>query len=705
MFDLGKFVVKWRKPIIVFYLIILIPAVIGYLATGVNYDLLSYMPAELNSRQGEQILENEFNLSGLGLLMARNKKNFEVEMLITNLEAVEGVKNVAWLGDYSDIYIPAEFADQEIFERFATDDTVLLQIRFTENARDPLTTTAVKAIDTMIGPDSDLYFGGEPAILAEMQSAIDEEIFIYTAIAVLMIIVVLAISTSLYLDPVLFLVAVGLAVVINMGTNIFRGDISFLTASIAAVMQLGISLDYAIFLMHRLEEERLSFDNIEDAMASTVNKTAATISTSALTTIGGFAALMVMQNGIGSDMGFVLGKGIVISLIVTLTFLPGLIIAIYPFSSKYRHRVLLPSFKSTSKVLIQYRWVFIIIFLVAAVPAYLAQRNVDFYYSNENYLPQNSKAVADTNEIMDEYGAVDLVYLVIPDEGRKKENELVGKIKAIESVDSVIAISEQVDPALPDLVIPEEMLGEFKGGSYRNIMVFLKPGVSEKEAFTSVDLIRAEAGVMLEEYYVAGAPAMTRDMAALSRTDARKVAFVSVAAIGLIIAISFKSLFLPIVLVLAVQMAIWINISILYYQDQAVSSLTPIIIGAIQLGATVDYAILYTLRYKENLATQTSKIAAAVMTIEETGRSILTSALILFSATFGISVIAGIKTTREMTMLIGRGALISMIVMFTLLPAMLIIWNDIIEKSTYRWPKVLGFTNDTTPRRHETNEK
>ena len=339
MFDLGKFVVKRRKLIIFLYLIILIPAIIGYMATGVNYDLLSYMPEELNSRQGEQILEQEFNLSGLGLLMARNKKNFEIEMLITSLEAIEGVESVAWLGDYSDIYIPSEFADQEIFDRFATDDTVLLQIRFRENARNPLTTSAVRAIDTMIKPDDNLYFGGEPAILAEIQSAIDEEIFIYTAIAVLMIIVVLVISTSLYLDPVLFLIAVGLAIVINMGTNIFRGDISFVTASIAAVMQLGISLDYAIFLMHRLEEERLSFDNIEDAMASTVNKTAVTISSSALTTIGGFAALMAMQNGIGSDMGFVLGKGIVISLIVTLTFLPGLIIVLYPFSSKYRPRV------------------------------------------------------------------------------------------------------------------------------------------------------------------------------------------------------------------------------------------------------------------------------------------------------------------------------------------------------------------------------
>lgn len=687
--NLGFFVVKYRKLIMILYLIILIPAGIGYLATGVNYDMMSYMPSDMNSRQGEIILEKEFALSGLGLMMAEGKNNYQIEKLIDQLTVIDGVDDVVWLGDYTDIYIPAEFSDPDLVGRFTTADTVLLQIKFSDNARSISTSTAVNEIRTLVAESNGLYFGGEPAILAEMQSAVDEEMLIYTAVAVIMIIIVLTISTSLFLDPVLFLLAVGVAIIINMGSNLVQGEISFLTASIAAVMQLGISLDYAIFLMHRLEEEKDKSTDIETAMITTVNKTAVTISSSALTTIGGFAALMFMQNGIGSDMGFVLGKGIVISLIVTLTLLPGMIITFYPFSSRYRHRLLLPSFKRIAGLLIKYRTAILIFFLIVAVPAYLGQKKVEFYYSNENYLPRDSAAVADTEAIMEEYGAVDMIYLIMPDQGRRVEHELIQKLEQLNYIDSTVAIAGQVDPALPDLIIPEEITGEFTSGRYRNIMIFLKPDLSEADSFTAVDLVRREAARVNSEYYAAGPTAMTRDMASLSRQDARTVALISVLAIGIIIASSLKSAVLPVVLVLAVQMAIWINISILYYQDQTVSSLTPIIIGAIQLGATVDYAILYTLRYRENLTEDLNKIRAAVKTLEDTGRSIMTSAMILFSATFSISLIAGIKTTREMTMLIGRGALVSMLIMYTLLPALLIFTDRLIARTTIAWPTIL----------------
>ncbi len=695
MFNFGRLVVKYRKAIITCYLLLLVPSIIGYLATGVNYDMLSYMPGHLNSKQGEEILEDEFALSGLGLLMALEKKNYEIINLIDTLEAIDGIDNIVWLGDYSDIFVPAEFTDLLVRERFTSGDTTLLQIQFTENARSTKTNEAVTAIRAVIGDDPNYYFGGEPAVLVDMQSAVDEEIIFYSAIAVAMILLVLTMSCTLYLDPILFLLAVGVAIIINMGTNVFQGQISFVTASIAAVMQLGISLDYAIFLMHRFEEEKGEHASIEEAMVATINKTATTVSSSALTTIGGFAALMVMQNGIGSDMGLVLGKGILISLLVTLTFLPGLILLCYPFSSRFQHRVMLPSFKPIARWLVKYRWAFLIIFLIAAVPAYMGQKKVEYYYSNINYLPRDSKAAAATEAIMSEYGAVDVAYVIIPDQGRQREHLLVEELKNIEGVDSIIALSEQVDLAIPESIIPDAVIEGFKGGEYRNMMVFLATADDETAAFTAIDTIRETTGSQYTEYYVAGPSAMTRDMALISRADARNVAYVSVAAITLIIAISLKSLSLPLLMVLAVQLAIWINISFLYFQNQPVSSLTPIIIGAIQLGATVDYAILFTLRYKENLAVIRLRVDAIKQTIEDTGRSILTSALILFAATFSISVVAGIKTTREMTLLIGRGALISMIVMFTLLPALLLIFDKLIGLTTLKWPKLSKQNKET----------
>jgi uncharacterized protein len=685
---LGNFVVRYHKLIIIIYLLLLVPAIAGYLATRINYDLVSYMPDELNSKQGEQLLEEEFGLSGLGLLAVRGKSNWELKQLIGRIELTSGVEDVVWLGAYTDIYKPLQFIEPEIRDRFISSsntDTVLLQVQFTENARSKTTNEAVELINRIIDGDEDILFGGEPAIISEMQATIDREIFYYSAVAVAIILIILTISNSFYLSPFLFLISMGVAVVINMGTNFIQGEISFMTASIAAVMQLGISLDYAIFLMHRFEEEKEKHATAGGAMAAAVSKTAGTIASSALTTIGGFAALMVMQNGIGRDMGLVLAKGIVISLVVTLTFLPGLILAVYPFSSRYRHRILLPTFKSASRWVTKARWAFPVLFIIILVPSYLGQERVEYYYSNRHYLPEKSISVAATNAIMDEFGAVDLVYVITPDKGRVREIQLNEEIACLPHVESIVAISEMIDPAIPELIIPREVLDEFMGGDYRYSLVFLRPFNHEQQAFEAVDSIRRVAENHHEQYYVTGASALTRDMAALVSSDARNVALFSLALICLIVAFSLHSISLPLIMVLAIQTAIWINLAILYYQGQPVSSLTPIMISAIQLGATVDYAILFTMRYRENTMLFFRRIDAIRQTIEDTGRPILTSALTLFSATIGISFIAEIRATGEITMLIGRGAIISMLVIFTLLPSLLLLFEKVIRHTTRNW--------------------
>ncbi len=685
MSKLGEFVVKYRKAIIIVYLVILIPSILGYIFTPSNYDLLSYMPDELNSKQGEQILEEKFELSGLGLLMARGKRSWEINRLIESLEIIEGVDNVVWLGDYADIYIPVEFIEADIKERFISGDNVLLQIQFTENARSEKTNSAVDQINELIAGDDNYWFGGEPAIINEFQAITERELLYYIALALVIIFLILTISVSSYLDPLLFMISVGVAVLINMGTNIFLGEISFLTASIAAVMQLGISLDYSIFLMHRFEEEKEKHPTIEKAMASTVGKTTTAIASSALTTVGGFAALMIMQNGIGQDMGIVLAKGIAISLIVNLTFLPGLLLSLHKTSNRFKHKILLPSFESISRWVVKGRWLILALFALLLVPSFLAQSRIDYYYSNENYLPETAVSVLATNAIMDEYGAVDVIYVITKDKGRVKEHNLVQEIRALAEVDSVVAISEQVDLALPESIIPGEVFSQFKGGDYRYFLAFTNTFGDEQQAFTTVDTIRETAGGHTEEYYVTGTSALTRDMASLVDDDARNVLIFSIICIFLIIAISFKSLFLPGILILTIQLAIWINLGVLYFQEQTVSGLTPMIIGAIQLGATVDYAILFTLRYKENIYLFSSRIDAVKQTVKDAGRSILTSALTLFSATISISLIASIRTTGEMTMLIGRGAVISMLVIFFLLPSLLLLFENVIRRTTKDW--------------------
>ena len=683
---LGKFVVKYRKAIIVIYAVILVPAIAGFFLTQTNYDLLSYMPDELNSKQGEQVLEEEFALSGMGLIMTRGKAAWQIENLICSIESIEGVDKVAWMGDYADIYVPVEFIEPVIKERFSSGDSVLLQVKFTENARTEKTSKAVGQIKEIIGDDEDILFGGEPAIITEMQETVDSEIPLYAVVAVITILLILNLSVSSYLDPLLFLVSVGVAVLINMGTNLFLGKISFITASIAAVMQLGISLDYSIFLMHRYEEEREKYDSLEEAMESTVSKTATAIASSALTTIGGFTALLVMQNGIGRDMGMVLAKGITISLIVNLTLLPSLLLAFHKISSRFSHRTLLPSFKPLARLIVKGRWAFLIIFFLLLIPAFLSQNRVQYYYSNKHYLPRGAPSTEATTEIADEYGVADPVYVITRNEGRLREHRLVDELSKIAAVDSVVAISEQVDLAIPEQLIPKEIIEEFAGEDYRYCMAFLKTLDDERMVFEAIDEIREVTGRLHDHYYVTGPSAMTRDLASFVDTDARNVAIVSIVCIAIIIAISFKSLSIPLIMILAIELAIWINLSFPYYQNLNVSSLTPMIIGAIQLGATVDYAILFGLRYQENILLFESRVEALRQTIEDAGQSILTSALTLASATIGIALIASIKTTEEMTMLIGRGALISMVIIFFGMPPLFLLCDKLIAKTTAGWP-------------------
>jgi hypothetical protein len=409
---------------------------------------------------------------------------------------------------------------------------------------------------------------------------------------------------------------------------------------------------------------------------------------SALTTIAGFIALMFMKNGIGRDLGFVLAKGIIFSLLVNITVLPCLILMFSKFSDKHRHWPIIPTFKSVSGWIVKFRWVFFVIIIVLALPAFLAQRNLQYYYSIEHYLPENSRAVVDTRKIRESFMTTEIVYVVTPDEGTVKEKELIDKINAIDAVNSVLGLSQQLDLTIAETFVPDEIKDRYIKGNYRYFEVRLSTPSDDPRTFEAVDKIREAAGEMFGKYYVTGSPALTRDLAGLVDTDMRNVSIISIGLILAILAASYMSLSIPFLVVLVIEMAIWINLSIPYFQGIAVSSLTSIVIGAIQLGTTVDYAILFTSRYRENVAEIKDRLKAVRQTIEDTGRSILTSVLTMIAATFGIALIASIKATGELTMMIGRGAVISMAVIFLGLPSVLLIFDRLIGRTTRNWVKL-----------------
>ncbi|NLO81770.1 MAG: MMPL family transporter [Clostridiales bacterium] len=683
MVRISTFVVKHRKLILTLTVLLIIPSIIGYLSTRENYDILSYMPGNLNSKQGEEILEENFNLSGQAFVVVENTEVWKVKELKSRLETVEGVEKVVWLDDFEDIALPVEFMNPDIRENFISGDFTILVIQFTDNARAESTMLAVEEIRKICGHK--VLFGGEPVIMNDMQVITSKEMIYYLIIGVISIYAILSASMTSFIEPLLFLVSIGIAIIFNMGTNFIKGEVSFITASVAAVMQLGISMDYSIFLLHRFEEERKKASNAEEAMISAISKTGIPVTASALTTIAGFAALLFMENGIGSDLGFVLAKGIVFSLLTNVTVLPCLIIIFSKFSDKYRHRPVIPTFRDISSGIVRFRWLFLVIVVLVAAPSFLAQNNLKYYYSIERYLPENSPAVMDTNRIRDIFMSTEAVYVITPDEGNVKEKELAGRIEAVDAVDSVLGLSQQVDLTIPETYIPADVKDRYIKDGYRFFEVRLSTPSDDPRTFKAVDQIREMAQDMYDECYVTGSPALTRDLASLVDTDMKKVTTISIGLILIILAISFKSLSIPFLLVFVIEMAIWINLSIPYFQDATVSSITSIVINAIQLGATVDYAILFTSRYRENLGVVRNGLEAMKQTIEDTGRSILTSALTMIAATLGIALIASIKATGELTMMIGRGAAISMVIIFLVLPSVLLIFDKPIKYTTLGW--------------------
>lgn len=676
---------KHRKAVLALFLALLISSVFGIFLTRENYDILSYMPNYLNSRKGEGILEENFNFSGQAFLVVKDREMWEVKDIKSRIEAVDGVKDVIWVDDFEDIILPMEFMNPDIRENFFSGRSTILQIQFVDNARSESTMRAINEIRKII--DRDMLFGGEPVIMNDLKVITSKEMVYYMVIAVISIYLILSASMTSFIEPLLFLVSIGIAILLNMGTNIIKGEISFITASIAAVMQLGVSMDYSIFLLHRFEEERQKHPNIDDAMVAAMSRTGVPVMGSALTTIAGFVALMFMKNGIGRDLGFVLAKGIIFSLLMNITVLPCLILMFSKYADRHRHQPIIPTFKRVSRWIVRFRWVFLVIIIVLAVPSFLAQRNLQYYYSIEHYLPENSRAAVDTDKIRESFMNTEVVYVVIPDEGAIKEKELIDRIEVIDAVDSVAALSQQVDVTIPESFIPGDIRERYVKGNYRYFEVRLLTPADDPRTFEAVDRIREAAGEVFDEYYVTGSPALTRDLAGLVEADNRMVSIISIGLILAIIGFSYMSLSLPFLLVLVIEMAIWINLSIPYFQGITVSSLTPIVIGAIQLGATVDYAILFTSRYKENRERIKDRLEAIRQTIEDTGRSVLTSALTMIAATLGIALIASIKATGELTMMIGRGAAISMAVIFLGLPSVFLIFDRLIGWTTKSWAR------------------
>lgn len=686
MKSFSRWVVDHYKMIIIISVLLLIPGFYGMINTKINYDVLSYLPKNLNSVQGQDILSKDFRIAGNGFLLIEDQEDWQVQYLKSKIEKIDGVEKVNWIDNWADITIPKEFVPDKVRDQFYQGDATLLQVQYKDGASSEETKQAVEDIRQLL--DQNMYLGGTSAVMADLRTLIDHERLIYLLLAVALIFLILSLTMSSTIVPVLFLLSIGAAVVYNLGSNLMLGSISYVTSAIAAVLQLGVTMDFSIFLMHRYLEEKNKLGTKEEAMAEAIHKTFVAIGASALTAMAGFLSLSVMQIGLGRDMGIVMAKGVALGVIVSLTLLPALILSCDGLINRFQHRVFLPSFNWTSRLVSKRYWVLLAVFALLLFPAVYGKENVNVFYNLADALPRDIESIKSTDFIKETFGSADTLYLITPAKDEWKLQQAVAEIKKVPGVKAVTAATDVKDPAIPDKYISEELRDSFGNGKYDYCIIQSKYAPAGKGTSQMVKQLEDLSHSYFNESYLTGESVLTDDMIKLSETDQKQVDKWSIGAILAILALTFSSISLPILLVLVIEFAIYINLGIPYFTHTTIPFIAVMTIGAIQLGSCVNYAILMVSRYKEELRLH-DRYTAISNAVKGSSGAIVTSALALSFATVGVGFVSKVGMIGSLSMMIARGAFISMFAILFFLPPLLLVCQDIITYTSLRWNKGL----------------
>ncbi len=681
-----SFLIKHKYIVIVFFIIITVLAIMGVALVDTNFEISNFMPEGANSVAGSNIQEEEFDTATLAYVLLENKENWRTMQLISDIESLDGVSSVDWMDDKLDIYTPEAFLSQKALEQYKKGDSTILIVTYSRQSQDAAD-EATGRIESLMQKGE--YFGGQPVVMNNLRNILDKEQPIYLSIAFGILILLLALSLSSYIAPLLCIINILFAIILNYGTNfIVKGEVSFLTIAIGAILQLAVSMDYSIFLIHRFEEDLLSANgDVKRAMVTSMRSTLTAISSSAMTDCAGFVALIFMHNQIGADLGIVLSKGVIFSLIVSITFLPCLIIATYK-AGKKKHRILVPSFKKLSGPLVRYRYILLAVVVIVLVPMLLANGRQEYYYTTEDFMPDDTPPIIATRKIGETFGATDAVTVIYDKKMSGYERQAMAAIDEIEFVRETKGLSDNAELGVPESFLPDELKDAYIAENYRRFTVTLNRDLDNDDLFAAIDEIRSSANEYLGQSYVTGSYAGAADMASTAKLDNTTVELISMAFIFFILLIAYRSLLVPVFLVIVIKTAIYINVGINYFTGEEMIFLTPVMVGAIQLGATVDYAILFTSRYFEFRHKSLSAKQAVTQTIAVATRPMLTSVLTFFFATLSITIVSSLKATREIASVVGRGALISFGVIMFALPALFILFDKPLLASTLEFRKV-----------------
>lgn len=669
----GEFICKHRRTILILALLLLIPAVIGMNATRINYDILVYLPEDIETLQGENILAEDFDMGAFSMIVLENMKTKDIVQLENKIKEIDNVAKVMGVADVVGTSIPIEMIPEEIKDKIYKEGDTLLLVTFKDSISSD---TTMKTIETLREiTNEQCKISGMSATILDTRDLSNSEIAIYVIIAVILCIIILQIALDSYIAPLLLLINIGIAILYNMGSNIFLGQISYITKAISAVLQLGVTMDFAIFLYHSYKTEQKNCQNKNQAMAQAISQTMTSVIGSSLTTIAGFLALCSMNLTLGKDIGIVMAKGVLLGVICVITVLPAMLLTFDKLIEKTKHKEILPTFTGIKNFTIKHYKAIIILFILILPIAIYGYSHTEVYYNLDKSLPTTLKSVEANNTLQEKFDIVSAEVLLvdknIPD---YKVNEMLEEIEAVEGIEWTLGYPK-IAESIPQTVLPQEINEIFENDQYQMIIINSRYEMATDELNEQITQINEIIKQYDEKAILAGEGPLMKDLVEISDHDFNSVNVVSIAVIFIIMIIVLKSISLPVILITVIEFAIFINMGIPFYTNTTLPFVASIVIGTIQLGATIDYAILITTKYKNKRKEGKNKKQAIDEALGSSISSIIVSGLCFFGATFGVGVYSKIEMIGSLCTLMSRGAIISMMVVITVLPAFLIVFD------------------------------
>lgn len=682
MVSLGKWIAKHKYLILLIGFLLLIPSFYGMIKTRTNYDILSYLPDTLETVKGQDIMVDEFGMGAFSMVVVEGMELKDVQKLEDQFSEVEHVKDVLWYDDVADLSLPVDMIPKDLREAFFRGDATMMLVLFDNTTSSDEAMGAVEEMRKLVNDQT--FISGMTGIVTDIKNIALEELPAYVVIAAALCFLILLLTTDSFLVPVFFLLSIGLAIVYNLGSNIFLGEISYITKALTAVLQLGVTMDYSIFLLDSFEENKKHYpDDRELAMGHAIAATFKSIIGSSITTVAGFLALCSMTFALGRDIGIVMSKGVIMGVLCCVTFLPSIILVFDKGIEKTKHRPLIKNTNRASTFIVKHHKLWMLLFLVLLYPAFYGNNHTGIYYNIARSLPSTLDSNVANTKLTDDFD-MSTIHMVMMDKNMdaKSKRNMVSDIDGVEGVKWTISMSSLLGPTIPDSMIPDDIKSMLQGGDYELAFVCSKYESATAEVNVQIGKIDEIVKSYDPNALVIGEAPMMKDLEDVTNIDLVNVNTLSIAAIFVIIMLTFKSISLPIILVSVIEFAIMVNMAVPYYQGVELPFVASIVVGTIQLGATVDYAILMTSRYQKERRSGKDKKEAVLATHKACMLSIITSGISFFAATFGVAAYSKVDMIGAICTLLSRGALISMVVVLGVLPAMFLLFDKVICMTT-----------------------